>query len=470
VEGREVTDRAPTVVDLFCGAGGFSLGFHAAGCRLLAAADHDPVAAATYRRNFSVLQEDARPDVRGGVEANLDELEPDDLALDEPPDILVGSPPCQAFSRIGRAKITSLIGSFVNDPRNSLYKKFLQWVSNWRPRAVVMENVTGMRTVGGKDMARVVAHSLAECGYRVGYGVINAAWYGVPQFRERVIFIGIREDLDMIPEMPAASHHAELPSGYMPPRKGLQHNLLGPVVVELPVEVGSKETLPPAVTVREAIGDLPLITRHLDNDDPGIPRGDFRREVHYIRPADSDYARLMRSWKGFGKTRSVFDHEIRRTPRDYRIFARMLPGDRYPRAHEIAVDLFWEALTESWEEGNLPEPDTEEYQQGWKDYVPPYDPQKFKDKWRVLDPEKPSRTLPAHLSRDTYSHIHHDQGQARAISIREAARLQSFPDAFQFEGNVGDCFRQIGNAVPPLMAKAIAESLVCQVRIAQRLA
>ena len=88
--------------------------------------------------------------------------------------------------------------------------------------------------------------------------------------------------------------------------------------------------------------------------------------------------------------------------------------------------------------------------------VPPYDPEKFPNKWRKLEPDRPSCTLTAHLGKDAYSHIHYDSDQARTISVREAARLQSFPDGYVFSGAMNSAFRQIGNAVPPLMAQAIA--------------
>ena len=95
-----------------------------------------------------------------------------------------------------------------------------------------------------------------------------------------------------------------------------------------------------------------------------------------------------------------------------------------------------------------------------KEIYPPYPEDKFVDKWRKLLPGEPSWTVTAHLGKDSYSHIHYDGTQKRAISVREAARLQSFPDAFAFAGNMGDCYRQIGNAVPPLMAWAIASCLL----------
>src|SRR5262249_26608338 len=105
-------------------------------------------------------------------------------------------------------------------------------------------------------------------------------------------------------------------------------------------------------------------------------------------------------------------------------------------------------------------PGSDGFRKLMKRFVPPYPEGIFVDKWKKLVPSEPSWTIPAHLSKDSYSHIHHDATQARAISIREAARLQSFPDAFMFTGNMGECFRQIGNAVPPLMAWAIAEAIL----------
>src|SRR5262249_38370935 len=110
--------------------------------------------------------------------------------------------------------------------------------------------------------------------------------------------------------------------------------------------------------------------------------------------------------------------------------------------------------------GAAPDPGAPEWEEFEARFVPPYDEHDFPDKWRKLIPDRPSWTVPAHLAKDSYSHIHYDSAQARMISIREAARLQSFPDAFLFTGNMGDCFRQIGNAVPPLLSWAIAFRLL----------
>ena len=98
--------------------------------------------------------------------------------------------------------------------------------------------------------------------------------------------------------------------------------------------------------------------------------------------------------------------------------------------------------------------------------VPPYDVSKFPNKWRKMEPDLPARTLMAHLGKDSYSHIHHDSTQARTISVREAARLQSFPDGFVFSGTMNPAFRQVGNAVPPLLAKAVAQTMYATLQAA----
>jgi DNA (cytosine-5)-methyltransferase 1 len=138
----------------------------------------------------------------------------------------------------------------------------------------------------------------------------------------------------------------------------------------------------------------------------------------------------------------------------------MKPGDRFPEALAIARAVRDEALARLQAAGTAPNPGTQEWDEFGARFVPPYDEHDFPDKWRKLIPDRPSWTVPAHLARDSYSHIHYDSVQARMISIREAARLQSFPDAFLFAGNMGDCFRQIGNAVPPLLARAVAQAVL----------
>lgn len=454
--------RSPKVVDLFCGAGGFSLGFHAAGCRIISAADVDSVAGETFRRNFSVLQAAKPPKVFFGDEGDLEYLDLDFLCEGERPDIVIGGPPCQGFSHLGRAKLDSLSDEgFRGDPRNDLYRRFLAAVEHWRPAALVMENVPGMLSVGGTNYADLVCAELAEIGYRTGYALLNAVWYGVPQFRERIFFLGIRQDLRATPIAPATTHRPETSQGYSRPARtvspllpfgGNWDLMLG----QLPVPAAPAQL--PAVTVRDALTDLPELRDHLAGTKP--PRGDFRRSVSYRHPPENDFARMMRNWPEFPRCEAIVDHAVRRTPRDYETFRRMQHGDRYPQALALARTILNEEVDRLRADGRAPIPGTAEWKKLEKRFIPPYQVETFNDKWGKLSPDEPAWTVPAHLAKDSYTHIHYDSDQARMISIREAARLQSFPDSFSFTGNMGDCFRQIGNAVPPLVGRAVAQAVL----------
>jgi len=423
------------------------------------AAEADDQAARTFNDNFRRLQPESPPIVLGGGAGDLEQLDLANVAMNRSPDILVGGPPCQGFSRLGRAKLRKLRAQSekypAEDPRNDLYRRFLAAAELWRPRAVVMENVPGMMSIDGRDAAETAASELAAVGYRVGFGILNAVWYGVPQYRERLFFVGIRDDLSVAPALPPATHRAVLPTGYLRPAPAATLPLSFVRHYELPVDTRAATTA--AVTVSEALDDLPPITEHLSGGHAA--RGDFRRLTRYCSPAHSHFARLMRVWPGLPACDGVFDHVIRRTPRDYETFRRMKPGDRYPEALAIARRRRDEDRELLRARGVVLVPGTSEYEKHEKRFVPPYPEHMFLEKWRKLIPEQPSWTVPAHLSKDVYSHIHHGD-QARAISIREAARLQSFPDAFLFCGNMGDCYRQIGNAVPPLVGWAIAAAVL----------
>jgi DNA (cytosine-5)-methyltransferase 1 len=134
-------------------------------------------------------------------------------------------------------------------------------------------------------------------------------------------------------------------------------------------------------------------------------------------------------------------------------------GADYPIALEVAELVLKEKLAELAAKGIKVHKNSNHYQELRNATVPPYDPHKFPNKWWKLDPDAPCRTLTAHIGKDTYSHIHFDGRQKRTISVREAARLQSFPDGFRLAGAMNAAFRQIGNAVPPLLALAVAKSL-----------
>lgn len=459
--------KRPVVVDLFSGAGGFSLGFATAGCYIHTAVDADASASRSFGLNIARAQGQP-PRVFGGAEGDIQKLQLRDLFGPGEVDILIGGPPCQSFSRAGRGKLMDLArnehdepdeNAILGDPRSDLYKQFLSAASLWRPRAIVMENVPGMLSVQGRNFATLIAAEMAGLGYNVGYAVLNAAWYGVPQFRERLIFIGLRSDLGLEPRMPGASHRAALPIGYIPPAEQQQ---LGfpfadqPAWEELAVQLGSARL--PAVTVSQALGDLPPL---LALEGQGRPQTQPEAGLDYPGPPPDRWTALMRFWPGLSPSQKLTRHVIKQTPRDFPTFQRMKPGDEYPEALAIAQARFEEHLEELKRAGHpAPPQDSAAWHELKGRFVPPYRSDIFRTKWRKLYPDQPSWTVPAHLARDTYSHIHYDSAQARAISVREAARLQSFPDAFEFQGNTGDCFRQIGNAVPPLMAWAIAQEVM----------
>src|SRR5262249_44049110 len=163
-------------------------------------------------------------------------------------------------------------------------------------------------------------------------------WYGVPQFRERLFFIGIRGDLGISPVMPPATHRAEvIPVGYS--STVVTHGRTEsvgylPILMHYEVDVCHERARLPATSVYQALDDLPGLEDHLHESH--LPRGDFRRLLRYAREPPSAYARLMRSWPGLGQPVGVVDHVIRRTRRDYETFGRMEPGDRYPQAIAIA--------------------------------------------------------------------------------------------------------------------------------------
>ncbi|WP_338604479.1 DNA cytosine methyltransferase [Desulfoferula mesophila] len=446
--------------DLFAGAGGFSLGLEAAGFDLLGAVECDPVAARTLETNFGI-----RPlDFTGPEEGDIRSITNDKILkrIDDEEvgeiDLLIASPPCQGFSKIGRGKLDFLAskrGAFINDDRNNLYKQAIRLLKILQPRVFLFENVTGILHLRGRNVAEDVCNAVSEAGYIPKCTILNSAWYGVPQVRERVIIMGVRQDLNLLPVFPNKQfhsvHNTGTYSGTKPDLK-IWRNL--DFYVD-PRTIGSDFPVRTAVSVRDAFDDLPEFKEHLHALKNNLKYRSFRACFHpvdYVRAPRNWFCKMMRDWNNRHKSDQVTDHFCRWNPRDFRIFAEMKPDDKYPQALEVANRLYEEACV-VWPKEGLPSPVR-------INYIPPYSPDSFEEKWRKLIPDQPSWTLTAHLSKDTYSHIHFDSNQARTITIREAARIQSFPDSYQLEGNTGDAFRQIGNAVPPLMAKAIGECVM----------
>lgn len=447
------------------------LGFHRAGCASLGGVELDAHAARTYAQNFH--QGSSRDSLEfHAAPKDIIELEPSNLVRDfghkhplSSVDILVGGPPCPTFTRVGRAKLREVHDhpeAFKHDPRAQLYVPYLRFAEDLAPVAILMENVPDFLNWGGHNLAEEVCEVLEEMGYVCAYTLLSAANYGVPQMRDRFYLIAIHETVGAEVQFPLPHHKVDFPNGYFGSRQVALKNIPGADLfgsshryVETPTV---QDHGAPAVTVEQALSDLPTITGHLDGT---IRRGArrFDQPIAYREGArPSAYARVMREWPGFESDGLLLDHVTRSlSNRDHRLFRRMQPGDDYPRAHALAMKLFQAALLKLGLQG---EESSTEYATLKKEYVPPYDPKKFPNKWRKMEPDKPARTLMAHLGKDSYTHIHYDDAQARVLSVREAARLQSFPDGFRFSGTMNPAFRQIGNAVPPLMALQLANEIL----------
>lgn len=455
-------------VDLFSGCGGMTLGFDRAGFKCVAAVEVDDDARKTHEANFKEKLKNKEyrsfKDIKEtspiDAVAHLceDGSNPEDVV-----DIVIGGPPCQAFSRLGRARLWELGGAkyaHQQDERATMYQYFLEYVARLQPIAFVMENVREIGKFVGRNVAEEIAVTAEDLGYEVKYTLLNAVWFGVPQLRERAIIIGIKKELGLEPSFPKIKRKYDLPTGYSTARAGTGRvEFLKPHDHYLDhLEYIQKPKA--AVSVSEAFADLPKIYDHLDGrTGKGLPR--LSSTSSEYDKGSSEFTKEMRSWPSFKADQKKFTgHVIRYTPRDYEIFKRMPNGGMYPEAHATAMLIFSEKIAEynSKNKKKITEKDSE-WQEIYKATVPPYPITKYPNKFRKMWPDHPARTLPAHLGKDSYSHIHYDSEQARCISLREAARLQSFPDGFIFPGTMNPSLKQIGNAVPPLMAFAIAENL-----------
>lgn len=464
---RLASGKPLRVLDLFAGCGGISLGFRRAGFQIDAAVEFDPLAARSHATNFHKHLQGSEFEQHAAAR-DITQTEPTDLVRDlgldgaasDVFDVVVGGPPCQAYARVGRAKLREVAQhpeAFRVDARGNLYLRYLHFVRETKPLALLMENVPDIMNYGGHNVVGEIAEALADMGYVARYTLLNAARFGVPQMRDRVILLALHESLETTPTFPEPTRHVDLPPGYSGTRAVAFKNidmLVEQFFVEEPI--GAK-TLPYAVTAEEAIGDLPPITLHLEGK---LKRGArrFNDIIPYEPSRDlSAYAADMRAWPDFENEEGLRDHVIRYLPRDTFIFREMPHGAEYPVAHQTAVRLYEEEIARlERQKGRLPQSERDALH---RKMVPPYPVTSFPNRWWKLRPDQPSRTLLAHMGKDTYSHIHFDSAQARTISVREAARLQSFPDGFVLCGTMNPAYRQIGNAVPPMLAFALAKHL-----------
>lgn len=362
--------KGPTAIDLFCGAGGLSLGLQDAGFSVLVGADIDPFSIETHLANI------------GGLGYLGDLMDPSDFLnhLDgwgvRKVDLIAGGVPCQPFSRAGRSKIRSLVEAGIRpsvDPRTTLWRSFIKIVEAVRPRAVLLENVPDLAVWEDGAILTRFRDSLRELGYlTTAARFLNAYEHSVPQHRARLFVIGLQ-----------SGHEFDWPDP-------------GPVT-----------------TLRAAISDLPVV--------PPAQRED---RLPYSGPKTSLQRRLRRGMPQ-NSEHLVFDHVTRDVrPDDAEAFALLEPGQTYE---------------------DLP------------DHLRRYRSDIFSDKYNRLLWDEPSRSITAHISRDAYWYIHPEQH--RTLSVREAARIQTFPDRFRFAGEPSHQYRQIGNAVPPLLAEVIGRKI-----------
>lgn len=457
---------APRVLDLFSGCGGLSLGFHKAGFQIVAGVELDPEAIRSHATNF---HKDSGYYEQHCVPRDILKVSPEKIFNSiglqgdtaSQIDIIIGGPPCQAFTRIGRAKlrdVTKDSNAFLNDSRSQLYKRYLEYVTELKPVAILMENVPDILNYGGVNIADIVCNDLSAQGYKCRYTLLNTVYYGVPQMRERMFLMAVHETVDADIVFPQTTHFIDLPKGYHGSRNVALKNIIENkehkyYTTPPPVRPASL----PAVTAEKALSDLPELTMHL--------KGKLKRGLKTDNPmnyktakAENEFQRMMRAWPA--DQNQVALNIIRYLPRDYAIFGKMKAGDQYPQAIKVARRILNNKIRQVEKiTGKAISTRSKQYDKLVAETIPPYDVNKFPNKWRKMEADKPSRTLMAHLGKDSYSHIHYDSRQARTISVREAARLQSFPDGFQFTGAMNAAFRQIGNAVPPLMSEKIAGRL-----------
>lgn len=413
------------VADLFSGAGGLSEGFRQAGCRILVGSDIDPDACATYALNFPEATS-VHGDIREAkVRARVITAATMDV------DIIVGGPPCQAFSQMRNHS------RLIDDPRNSLYREFVRILNKLEPKAFVMENVLGLEQMGVREQ---VLEDLSLDGiYNVSSQVLDAADFGVPQTRKRIIFIGIHNSIGAEPPNLVGSGASE--SFAIQRQNGgarVRYRVVAQRELFAPIDQLHDAGDAVFVTAEQAISDLSDLRA-------GQPDDVLRATI--LRPAASEYQRRMR--EGLGE--SITNVSVPRINSDTKLrLSKLPPGGN---VHDLP-----EALTKRHLSGELWGPTNGTGLLGRKHYYA----------YRRLHPQLWSWTL--NTKADSVYHY----GQARALSVREFARLQSFPDRFTFTtdprsgelkgrisgGGGHSRYRQVGNAVPPLLARAIAERLV----------
>lgn len=387
-------------IDLFAGCGGLSEGFYRQEYNALAHVEINPVACRTLKtrmKHYGYLNaEDAVLELDITRDDVIEQIE--NAVNGQAVDVIIGGPPCQAYSSLGRAKDDN---AMQNDPRNYLFESYVKVLNYYKPKFFVFENVTGMLTakINGEHIVNKIVAALRE-NYKVKFNpkinVLNSANYGVPQIRKRVIIIGVRNDIPIEPE---EMYNSIVKTHYDPE-----------------MDESERDGLKKYVTVRDAIGELPAL--HPGEGKPCIPFN-YSMSNEFLKRIGSYSLKELRDHVA----RNHNDKDIARykaMAENHWTFQELLKY-REDLRHEKAR-VFGNSYTVQW--------------------------------WDL-----PSKTIIAHLYKDGNQFIHPDAKQGRTFTVREAARIQSFPDDFIFEGPRTEQFKQIGNAVPPLLAEAIASGM-----------
>lgn len=375
------------VLDLFCGAGGFSFGLEQTGrFGVTCGIDLLPDRIDTFTRNHPYA---------AGIIADIRSFSVEQLASESlQPDVVIGGPPCQGFSSIRPFRTLT-----DGDPRNSLLEYFILAASRIRPRWVVLENVVGLLTHEKGLVFQQLLRGLSEAGYSTDWRVLNTANYGLPQNRERLVIVGSREATQFgWPEPTHFSEHRSMAGKHADrvERSSLFHR-----------------ELPPAITTMEAIHDLPPVSagRSASYYPNGIQLTDYEREMRHGSATLTMHEATAHS-------------------------ERMLAIIRKSGANRSALPS---GMTSSG----------------------------FSTSYSRLDPDRPSVTLTVNFVHPASNKCIHPY-QDRALTLREGARLQGFPDRFEFCGNRAHLAKQIGNAVPPLLGRVIGEALASALQNADR--